>query len=337
MRILITGGCGFLATNFIYYLLKTQPDVKIINIDKVSYYSNKLLTKDIPPQYTFKKNNINNYKKIEEVFRQFLPDTVINFAAETHVDRSFYTFEEFLRTNIKGTCNLFKLCVKYKIKKFVHISTDEVFGEIVDKNIPTEMSKNFSPSNPYSATKASAELLLSSLSKTFNYPLSIIRTNNNYGPYQFPEKLIPLTILLLSKNKKVPVYGDGKQKRRWIYVSDFCNGLRKIIQTEENGVYHLATKTELENIEVVKKICKLLNKSEKYIEFVQDRPSHDRSYALDFSLTSKILNWEPRISFDEGIARTVNWYIKNYDWLNKTISSKAYIKYLKIHYNIDLE
>ncbi len=240
-------------------------------------------------------------------------------------------------TNIIGTYNLFKLSFIYGVKKFIHISTDEIFGEVTSKNKVTESSRNFNPSNPYSATKASAELLLNALSKSFNFPVSIVRTNNNYGPYQFPEKLIPLAILLLSKNKKVPIYGDGKQKRRWLYVDDFCSGLKNIIERQENNIYHLGTTTELENIEVIRRICKLLNKNESYIKFVKDRPSHDRYYALNFSATSKLLNWKPKISFEEGISRTVNWYIKNFSWLERiTKSNKNYIKFLKMHYNIKI-
>lgn len=340
IKILITGGCGFLGTNFIFHLLNQcrTSKIKILNIDIVSYYSNTYLTESIGNTYFFQKIDITSYKSVGKVLREFLPNIVINFAAQTHVDRSFYDSMDFVRTNILGVQNLFELSRRYKVEKFIHISTDEVFGEVGNDKPPTESSKNFNPTNPYSASKASAEILLFALVKSFSYPAVIVRTNNNYGPFQFPEKLIPLSILFLIKNYKVPIYGDGKQRRRWLYVEDFCNGLSKIVFSKvDSEVYHFGTDIELENIEVVKSISKLLKKGEDCIRFIKDRPSHDRCYALDFEETKKILKWHPRTSFERGLNRTVKWYLNNIEWLEKIVKSHSYVKFIKKHYNIDIK
>ncbi len=340
MKILITGGCGFLGTNFVLHLLKfpKKRNIKIFNIDVLSYYSNTYLTKNLEDTYFFSRVDITNYKSLEKIFADFLPDIVINFAAQTHVDRSFFNSVDFIKTNIIGVQNLFNLAKKYRVKKFIHISTDEVFGEINNDRYVVESSKNFNPTNPYSASKAGAELLLFALMKSFSYPVVIVRTNNNYGPFQFPEKFIPLSILFLIKNHKIPIYGDGKQKRRWLYVGDLCNGLQKLVFSNLNsGVYHFGTKEELENIEVATYLCKLLKKNDNYIRLVKDRPSHDRCYALNFAATMKILNWEPQICFKEGIYKTVEWYLSNVEWLDKIAKSNHYVKFIKKQYNIEMK
>lgn len=339
VKILITGGCGFLGTNFVFYLLNfnAKHSVKILNLDILSYYSNTYLTRDIDNVYFFRKIDITNYKSIGKVFADFLPDIVVNFAAQTHVDRSFFDSADFINTNVIGVQNLFDLARKHRVKRFVHISTDEVFGAVDNDRYVVETSKNFNPTNPYSASKAGAELLLFALMKSFSYPTIVVRTNNNYGPFQFPEKLIPLSILFLIKNHKVPVYGDGKQRRRWLYVGDLCRGLQKLVFSNINeGVYHFGTKEELENIEVVRYICKLLQKKENCIRFVKDRPSHDRCYALNFSLTKKILGWEPKVSFKEGMYKTIEWYLGNMGWLDKIVQSSHYVKFIKKQYNIKI-
>lgn len=337
IKILITGGCGFLGTNFILHLLnlKKKPRFRILNIDILSYYSNTYLARNIKDCYFFQKGDITQQRTLEKMFKEFLPTITINFAAQTHVDRSFFDTDNFIKTNILGVHNLFILSRKYGVKKFIHISTDEVFGEKNDDNYTMEESRDFNPTNPYSASKTAAEILLFALTKSFSYPAIIVRTNNNYGPFQYPEKLIPLSILLLLKNQKVPLYGDGRQRRRWLYVEDFCKGLEKITFSEFNsGIFHLGTNVELENREVVKQICMLLNKEDDCIRFVKDRPSHDRCYSLNFSATSKILHWEPQTPFKEGLKKTIEWYLNNSQWLEKIAKSSSYAKFMKKQYNI---
>ncbi|MBU0761630.1 MAG: dTDP-glucose 4,6-dehydratase [Candidatus Altiarchaeota archaeon] len=339
MRYLVAGGAGFIGSNFIRCLLDS--DVEILNFDKLTYAGNLLNLADIEKNknYTFVKGDICDRKTLKKVFNKFKPDVVVNFAAESHVDRSILDADEFIKTNIAGTHNLLKLSLEYGIDKFVQVSTDEVYGSLGKKGFFTEDTP-LNPRNPYSASKASADVLVKSYSVTHGLPVVIGRCGNNYGPYQFPEKLIPLTILHCMKEGKIPVYGDGLNIRDWIHVLDHCRALDAIIQKGKTGeVYNIGAKQEMKNIDVVKSIISEVAKkvpekkiSERQICFVEDRKGHDRRYATDPSKIIKTLKWKPKISFKEGLCETVDWYLENPSWV-KSVFNKSYMRYYKANYS----
>ena len=312
MKLLVTGGYGFIGSNFILKLLEEHTEIKIKNIDAELTGSNpKNLSKIKDHQnYEFVKGNITDHKLMEKLIDEC--DAVINFAAESFVDRSINDASPFLVSNILGTHTILDIITKQK-KKMIQISTDEVFGSL--KNGSATEESMFNPTNPYAATKASAELLVNSYFTTYNSNVIITRCTNNYGPRQFPEKLIPKTILLADQNKKIPIYGNGKNIRDWIFVEDHCNAIFNILTNGKSGEsYNISASNEINNITIVKKILSLMNKSEDLIEFVEDRPGHDFRYSMDSQKTKKELNWQTKVNFEEGIKKTVDWYLSNREW-----------------------
>ena len=309
MKLLVTGGLGFIGSNFILHLLKNSNDIEIINVDAELLGSNheNLVEVKNAPNYEFVKGNITNRRLMEDLISR--SDAVINFAAESHVDRSIADADPFLRSNIRGTFTILDI-IKNQKKRFVHISTDEVFGSI--KNGSAIETSKFNPSSPYAATKAAAELLVNSYFVTYGSDVIITRCTNNYGPRQYPEKLIPKTILLANQNKKIPVYGNGKNIRDWVYVDDHCNGILSLLFDGKSGQsYNFSANNEIDNTTIVKRILDIMGKSEELIEFVEDRPGHDLRYSLDSSKIRKDLYWKPKINPDEGFQKTIQWYIEN--------------------------
>jgi len=313
MNLLITGGAGFIGSNFIRYILNQYPDYKIINLDKLTYAGNLENLRDIEnsPNYAFVKGDICNERIVDKLVSR-KPDAIINFAAESHVDRSILGPDEFLRTNVFGTYTLLKTAEKYKISRFIHIGTDEEYGAIESGSF--KESDVLNPSSPYSSSKAAASLLALSYFKTYELPVIITRSSNNFGPFQYPEKLIPLFVTNLLEDKKVPVYGDGQQIRDWLYVIDNCAGIDYILHHGQIGeIYNIGGGNEKTNLEITRIILNRLGKDENYIEYVQDRPGHDWRYALD-STKLRNLGWQPRYEFEEAMAKTVQWYQDNPQW-----------------------
>jgi dTDP-glucose 4,6-dehydratase len=312
MKLLVTGGYGFIGSNFILKLLDEHEEFQIKNIDAELNGSNpKNLSKlKNHKNYQFVKGDITNHDLMENLIDEC--DVVVNFAAESFVDRSINDARPFLSSNVLGAYTILDIITKQN-KKMIQISTDEVFGSIEHESA-TEKSK-FNPTNPYAATKASAELLVNSYFATYNSNVIITRCTNNYGPRQFPEKLIPKTILLADQNKKIPVYGNGKNIRDWIFVEDHCNAIFDIFTNGKSGEsYNISASNEINNITIVKKILGLMNKSEDLIEFVEDRPGHDFRYSMDSQKISKELNWKTKVNFEEGLKKTVDWYLSNKEW-----------------------
>ena len=312
MKLLVTGGYGFIGSNFILKLLEGHEEFKIKNIDAELNGSNSknLSTIQNHKNYEFVKGNITNHNLMEKLIDEC--DVVVNFAAESFVDRSINDANPFLSSNILGVYTILDIITKQN-KKMIQISTDEVFGSIEHGSAKEE--SRFNPTNPYAATKASAELLINSYFATYNSNVIITRCTNNYGPRQFPEKLIPKTILLADQNKKIPIYGNGKNIRDWIFVEDHCNAIFNILTNGKSGEsYNISASNEIDNITIVKKILSLMNKSEDLIEFVEDRPGHDFRYSMDSQKTRKELNWQTKVNFEEGIKKTVDWYLSNREW-----------------------
>jgi len=319
MKLLVTGGYGFIGSNFILKLLEEHQEYKIKNVDAELNGSNpKNLSKiENHKNYEFVKGDITDYKLMKKLIDEC--DLVINFAAESFVDRSINDASPFLTSNILGTHTILDIITKEK-KKMIQISTDEVFGSLQNGSA-TEESR-FNPTNPYAATKASAELLVNSYFTTYNSNVIITRCTNNYGPRQFPEKLIPKTILLADQNKKIPIYGNGKNIRDWIFVEDHCNAIFNILTNGKSGEsYNISASNEIDNIAIVKKILSLMNKSEDLIEFVEDRPGHDFRYSMDSQKTKKELNWQTKVNFEEGIKKTVDWYLSNREWWKNIVKN----------------
>lgn len=344
MTILVTGGAGFIGSNFIRLVLKERPSYKVINLDALTYAGNLENLRDVEghPQYRFIKGNICDRNLVEEVFGDFKPNIVVNFAAESHVDRSIEDPRAFLETNIIGTYVLLETARKYwnqteaKIQqlmdKFIQVSTDEVYGELGEYGYFTEESP-LAPNSPYSASKASADMLARAYFKTYKLPVIITRCSNNYGQYQFPEKLIPLMITNALEDKELPVYGDGMNVRDWIHVEDHCRGILAALERGIPGeVYNFGCNNERKNIEIVELILKELGKPRELIRFVKDRPGHDRRYAIDASKARKELGWEPKINFEEGIRSTIQWYIENKEWWQR-IKSGEYREYYEKMYS----
>ena len=322
MTILVTGGAGFIGTNFVKYMLKKYPDYKIICLDALTYAGNLENLADVidNPQFKFIKGNIVSRKDVFDLFEQDKPDMVVNFAAESHVDRSIDNPGIFLETNIIGTQVLMDACRKYGIKRFHQISTDEVYGDLpLDRpDLLFTEETPINPSSPYSASKASADLLVLAYHRTFKLPVTISRCSNNYGPYHFPEKLIPLMITRALADRPLPVYGNGENVRDWLYVEDHCNAVDLIIHKGREGeVYNIGGHNERSNLEIVKAILKELNKPESLITFVTDRPGHDMRYAIDPTKIYNELGWLPKTKFDDGIKQTIEWYLENRPWWEK--------------------
>lgn len=319
MVLLVTGGAGFIGSNFILYQLKKHPEDRIICLDKLTYAGNLETLKDVKDNHKFRfiKADICDKEAVAKAFLEENPDIVINFAAESHVDRSINDTGIFMQTNIIGTQILLDACRKHGIR-FHQISTDEVYGDlpIEETDLFFSENTNLSPSSPYSASKASADLITLSYYKTYRLPVTITRCSNNYGSYQYPEKLIPMTILSALENKPVPVYGNGRNVRDWIYVEDHCKAVDLVIRNGEAGeIYNIGGSSEKSNIEVVSKILEIMDKPKSLITYVPNRPGHDRRYAVDYSKIEKELLWQPETDFEYGLEKTVEWYIQNEDWL----------------------
>ncbi|MBO6304256.1 MAG: dTDP-glucose 4,6-dehydratase [Selenomonadaceae bacterium] len=318
MKIVVTGGAGFIGSNFIYYLLENSDD-EIICFDALTYAGNlATLEKAMEsPRFKFIRGDVSSRVDVRELFTSEKPDIVVNFAAESHVDRSIMSPEIFLRTNIFGVEVLLDAAKSYGLKRFHQVSTDEVYGDLpLDRpDLYFTEETPIKTSSPYSASKASADLFTLAYFRTYNIPVTISRCSNNYGPYHFPEKLIPLMIINALNNKKLPVYGEGINVRDWLYVTDHCAAIDAIIRRGKEGeVYNIGGHNEKRNIDVVKTILKELDKDESLIEFVKDRKGHDLRYAIDASKIEKELGWKPKTNFDEGIKQTVKWYLDNEDW-----------------------
>jgi len=333
LKILITGGAGFIGSNFIHFMLKKHPQYRIINLDLLTYAGNleNLKTVIKNKSHKFVKGDIGDGKTLKKIFGKEKFDAVINFAAESHVDRSIMDAAPFLRTNFAGVGVLLDLALEYGVKRFLQISTDEVYGSISHGTFKED--DRLHPSSAYAATKAGAELLVMSYYRTHQLPVVITRSSNNYGPYQFPEKLIPLIVTNALENKKIPIYGDGLNVRDWLYVVDNCRAIDLVLHQGGIGqTYNIGGNNERHNIDVVKAALKKLNKSMKLIHFVQDRPGHDRRYALDTTKIKHNLGFEPEVDFEQGIALTIDWYVKNKEWLRHARSGE-YRKFYKKYYS----
>ena len=327
MKIVVTGGAGFIGSNFVYHMLDKYPDYKIICVDLLTYAGNlKTLEKALTlPNFVFKKIDIADRHEVEKLFEEEQPDIVVNFAAESHVDRSIEDPGLFLKTNVIGTQVLMDACRKFNVKRYHQVSTDEVYGDLpLDR--PDLFFTEETPihtSSPYSASKASADLLVLSYYRTFKLPVSISRCSNNYGPYHFPEKLIPLMISRALNDEKLPVYGKGENVRDWLHVYDHCTAIDLIIHKGKPGeIYNIGGHNERTNLEVVKTVLRLLNKPETLISFVKDRPGHDLRYAIDASKIENELRWKPKYNFDTGIKMTIDWYMNNQSWWNDIINGE---------------
>jgi len=329
--LLVTGGAGFIGSNFIHYALREHPNWDITNLDKLTYAGNLENLKGVQdqPGYHFVKGDIADRKLVDRLLSQGF-DVIVNFAAESHVDRSILDASPFIETNIKGTQVLLEGAKKHGIQRFIQVSTDEVYGS-TDKGFFTEESP-LSPSSPYSASKTAADLLSLAYFKTHHLPAIITRCTNNFGPYQFPEKLIPLAVTNALEDKPIPVYGDGLNVRDWIFVDDHCRALDVVIQKGQPGqIYNIGGGNEKTNLELIHKLLELLDKPRSLMQFVTDRPAHDRRYALDCTKITAELGWKPAYSFEKGLKATVDWYLKNGPWW-RSIKSGEYAKYYKEMY-----
>jgi dTDP-glucose 4,6-dehydratase len=346
-NMLVTGGCGFIGANFIRYLLKESDYTgRIINVDNLTYAGNLEnlagIEIDYPEQYIFIKADICDRNRIMKIFEDYQIDSVCHFAAESHVDRSIVKPDAFIQTNIVGTFNLLESARSRldHIIRFHHISTDEVYGSLGREGYFTETTP-YRPNSPYSASKASSDHLVRAFHKTYDLPVTISNCSNNYGPYQFPEKLIPLIILNALEGKSLPVYGDGENVRDWLYVRDHCTAIWKIMKQGKNGdTYNVGGDSEMENIKLVEMICDVLDEMDRFpdkrsrrdlITFVKDRPGHDRRYAIDFGKLSRELKWFPEASLETGIRDTIKWYMENQKWVER-VKSGEYQNWIRTHY-----
>ena len=327
MNIIVTGGAGFIGSNFIYYMLKKHPADRIICVDKLTYAGNLETLEAAMEKKNFKfiRADIADRQAVYRIFEQEKPDIVVNFAAESHVDRSIENPEIFLDTNIKGTAVMMDACRKYGIDRYHQVSTDEVYGDLpLDRpDLFFTEETNLKTSSPYSASKAGADLLVMAYHRTYKIPTTISRCSNNYGPYHFPEKLIPLMISRALADEELPVYGNGENVRDWLHVSDHCEAIDLIIHKGKVGeVYNIGGHNERTNLQVVQTILKALDKPESLIKYVKDRPGHDRRYAIDPTKIETELGWKPKYNFDTGIAQTIQWYLDNEDWWKHIISGE---------------
>ncbi len=333
MKILITGGAGFIGSNFIHYIIKKHPDYKIVNLDLLTYAGNlenlKSLEKNL--NYKFVKGDVADADLVNSLAKD--TDIIVNFAAESHVDRSILNPQNFVRTNIVGTYILLEAARNNGNIRFHHVSTDEVYGSLWPNDAPFNENTPYNPRSPYSASKAASDHMVRAYFHTYNLPITISNCSNNYGPYQFPEKLVPLFVTNLIEDKKVPLYGDGMNIRDWLYAEDHCEAIDLIIHKGRIGeTYCIGGNAEKINKEVTYKILDLMEKGEDMIEFVKDRPGHDRRYAIDFSKIKNELDWKPRVTFEEGLQRTIEWYKNNEDWW-RNVKSENCQKYYHQNYS----
>ena len=331
-RILVTGGCGFIGSNFVLHMIHTRPEIDVVTLDCLTYAGNLENLAEIEGElrHTFVHGDICDTELLDKVMAKGI-DVIVNFAAETHVDRSIKDPTAFVRTNVVGTQVLLAAAHKHGVKRFVHVGTDEVYGSLGPTGTFTEQSP-LRPNNPYSASKAGADLLVRSYHKTFGLNTIITRCTNNYGPFQFPEKAIPVFLGHAVEDKPIPVYGDGLHVRDWLYVNDHCRAIEMVMEQGRAGeVYNVGGSNELPNIEMAKLILKELGKPESLIQFVKDRPGHDRRYALESLKLQQELGWKPLVPLAEGIPMTVRWYLKHQDWMKK-VKSGEYQDYYREHY-----
>jgi len=337
MKLLITGGAGFIGSNFILYIVNKYPEYQLINVDALTYAGNleNLRSVENHPNHRFVKVDITSRAELEPLFAEGI-DLVVNFAAESHVDRSILQPDIFVRTNILGTQVLLDLAKQYHVRKFVQVSTDEVYGTLGETGLFTEETP-LAPNSPYSASKAGADLLVRSYYETFGMNVNITRCSNNYGPYQFPEKLIPLMIQNALADKSLPVYGDGLNVRDWLYVEDHCSAIDLVMHNGHPGeVYNVGGNNERSNIQVVRTILEELGKPESLIAHVKDRLGHDRRYAIDADKIRQELGWQPKFVYEQGIKATIHWYLSNPSWLEQVVSG-SYQQYYEAQYKARLE
>ena len=338
MTVIVTGGAGFIGSNFIFHMLETHPSYRIICLDKLTYAGNLSTLKDVMdnPDFRFVRLDICDRQGVYKLFEEEKPDIVVNFAAESHVDRSIDNPEIFLQTNILGTQVLMDACRKYGIRRYHQVSTDEVYGDLpLDR--PDLFFTEETPihtSSPYSSSKAGADLLVMAYHRTYDLPVTISRCSNNYGPYHFPEKLIPLMIANALADKPLPVYGNGENVRDWLYVEDHCRAIDLIIHKGKNGeVYNVGGHNEMRNIDIVKLICQKLGKPESLITYVTDRKGHDMRYAIDPTKIHNELGWLPETKFVDGIQKTIDWYLTHREWWEEIISGEYQNYYKKMYGN----
>ncbi|WP_068783738.1 dTDP-glucose 4,6-dehydratase [Paenibacillus phocaensis] len=332
MKLLVTGGAGFIGSNFVLYMLKQHPEYKIVNVDALTYAGNLENLKSVEgnPNHTFVKADITDAKAMDELIGTSV-DIVVNFAAESHVDRSILEPDIFVKTNVLGTQVLLDAAKKHGVQKFVQVSTDEVYGTLGETGLFTEETP-LAPNSPYSASKAGGDLVVRAYHETFGLPVNITRCSNNYGPYQFPEKLIPLMISRALADEALPVYGDGLNIRDWLYVEDHCSAIDLVIHQGRNGeVYNIGGNNERTNLHIVRTILDQLGKPESLIKHVQDRPGHDRRYGIDPTKTMTELGWKPKHTFETGIKETIRWYLDNKEWWTR-IQTGAYQEYYAKQY-----
>ncbi|RLK63648.1 dTDP-glucose 4,6-dehydratase [Atopobacter sp. AH10] len=330
MTVLITGGAGFIGSNFVHYYLAEHPEEEIVNLDALTYAGNEANLKDIADQknYHFVKGSIADSDLVDELFKQYQFDIVVNFAAESHVDRSILNPEIFVETNVLGTTTLLNASKKYGVKRYLQVSTDEVYGSLKEEGYFTEKTA-LAPNSPYSASKASADLLVMAYHRTFGLPVNITRCSNNYGPYQFPEKLIPLMIGQVMDGLELPVYGTGKNVRDWLHVLDHCRAIDLVLRKGRVGeIYNVGGHNERSNNQIVETIVKQMNYSKDKITYVKDRLGHDFRYAIDPTKLVEELGFKPLYTFDTGIKETINWYLENEDWW-RPLQKRAKLKRLE--------
>lgn len=334
-NVLITGGAGFIGSNFIRYFLGAHKDVRLVNFDKLTYAGNLENLEDVSanPNYCFVKGDICSKEEVLSVFQTYGIDTVVHFAAESHVDRSILGSGVFIHTNVVGTQVLLDVAKEQKVERFIHVSTDEVYGSLGSSGKFTE-STSLHPNSPYAASKASSDMLVLAYHHTFGLPVVVTRCSNNYGPYQFPEKLIPLMMINALNDKPLPVYGDGLNVRDWLHVEDHCQAIDTVLQKGKIGdVYNIGGNNEWKNIDIVKLILQKLDKPESLITFVKDRPGHDRRYAIDATKIENELGWRPAHTFESGISETVAWYLGNKHWWQRVITGE-YQEYYREQYHV---
>ena len=333
MRIMVTGGAGFIGSNFIRYVLAHHPADSILNLDKLTYSGNLQTLRDVEKneRYTFVRGDICDYRKLHKILSEKF-DAVVHFAAETHVDRSILEGSAFIKTNVMGTQCLMDAARRTGAKRLILVSTDEVYGSAPSGESFTEESP-LAPNSPYAASKAAADLLARAHFRTFQFPVIITRCTNNYGPYQYPEKFIPLMLTRALKGESIPVYGDGLQVRDWIWVMDHCAGVDAVLRNGQEGeIYNLGAGNEWPNLEIARQLLRLLDKPESLLTFVQDRPGHDRRYALNCEKAKRELGWAPQTTLEEGLKQTVDWYSSNAEWV-RHVAARGYRAYYRQQYD----
>ena len=333
MNVLVTGGCGFIGTNLVRFLLRERPGWRVVNLDKLTYAGNAESLADLEghERYRFVRGDVANGELVGEVLRSERIEAVMHLAAESHVDRSILAPAVFIETNVRGTQVLLEAARELGLARFLHVSTDEVYGSLGPTGAFTEETP-LAPSSPYSASKAASDLLALAYARTFELPVVVTRCSNNYGPYQFPEKLIPLMIANALRDKPLPVYGDGMNVRDWIHVEDHCRGLLLALEKGRVGqVYNFGARSERHNIDIVKEVLRLVGRPESLIQYVKDRPGHDRRYAIDARKAEAELSWAPRRRFEEALGETVRWYVEHRGWWERILTGE-YLRYYETQY-----